>query len=110
MIGIDTVTISPQLVIQQQSIGVATRTKQFQGSDGILGIGPVDLTSDALSTKQLVPTVTDNLFSAGQIPYNLIGISYVPTSEVGQVNGELNFGATDQSKCVFFLPLPAIFG
>ena len=33
----DTVTLGPHLVIQSQSIGVATRSQGFEGIDGILG-------------------------------------------------------------------------
>ena len=33
----DTVTLGPDLVIQNQSIGVATSTQGFQDVDGILG-------------------------------------------------------------------------
>jgi len=41
-----------------------------------------------------IPTVTDNLFSAGTISANLIGVSFQPiTSPTGeQLNGELTWG------------------
>ena len=41
----DTVSLSKDLVIQNQSIGVASTAQGFNDVDGILGIGPVDLTS-----------------------------------------------------------------
>lgn len=94
----DTVTLGPGLVIQNQSIGVASSAQGFQGVDGILGIGPVDLTSSTLSTGELVPTVTDNLFSQGTISSDSIGISYEPTTADGSLNGELTFGGVDSSK------------
>lgn len=80
---------STGLVITKQSIGVASRSEGFDGVDGIVGIGPVDLTLgtrrpryvvkkvakysspnldlDTLSpdTRNTIPTVTDNLFSQG---------------------------------------------
>ncbi|KAJ3573547.1 hypothetical protein NP233_g2369 [Leucocoprinus birnbaumii] len=95
----DTVTLG-SLVIPRQSIGVATRSTGFEGTDGILGIGPVDLTLGTLSpaTNSLIPTVTDNLFANGQINANEIGISFEPTNTVEIVNGELTWGGTDSSR------------
>ena len=88
------------MVIENQSIGVASRAQGFNDVDGILGIGPVDLTEGTVSDNQPVPTVTDNLYSQGAIASNSIGIFYQPTTESGAVNGELNFGGIDSSKCV----------
>lgn len=112
---IDQVTISPDLVIQKQSIGVASTSQDFQGVDGILGIGPVDLTQGTLSTGEQVPTVTDNLFAQGTISSNSIGISYEPSTASpstpdapGVMNGELNFGGTDSTKIsgeITFVPI-----
>ncbi|KAI0345956.1 acid protease [Trametopsis cervina] len=104
----DTVTLGPSLVIQNQSIGVASTAQGFNDVDGILGIGPVDLTSGTLSTGQPVPTVTDNLFSQGTIASDSIGISYQPTTSDGAVNGELDFGGVDTAKTtsdVAFVPI-----
>jgi hypothetical protein len=43
---LDTVTLGNNLVIHNQSIGVASTAQGFNnGIDGILGIGPVDLTT-----------------------------------------------------------------
>ncbi|KAJ6598192.1 aspartic peptidase A1 [Mycena vulgaris] len=91
---LDQVTIAPGLVIPNQSIGVATSSDGFEGVDGILGIGPVDLTEDTLSpaTTTLIPTVTDNLFRQGTITSNEIGISFEPTTQVEVVNGEITWG------------------
>ncbi|KAJ6606850.1 aspartic peptidase A1 [Mycena sp. CBHHK59/15] len=94
------VTLATGLVIHNQSIGVATSSAGFEGVDGILGIGPVSLTLDTLSpaTTQLIPTVTDNLFSQGTISSDLIGISFEPTTQVEALNGEITWGGTDASK------------
>jgi hypothetical protein len=56
----DTVTLG-SASIKAQSIGVATESQGFGGVDGILGIGPVDLTVGTLSpgTTKSIPTVTD---------------------------------------------------
>jgi cathepsin E len=65
---IDQVTLGSGLVIPRQSIGVASTSSGFDGVDGILGIGPVDLTQGTVSGVGSVPTVTDNLFS--QVSFN----------------------------------------
>jgi len=106
----DTVTLASGLVITKQSIGVATRSEGFDGVDGIIGIGPVDLTSDTLSpdTTSTIPTVTDNLFSQGTITSNLVAVSFEPTTSESSTNGELTFGGTDSSKftgSISFAPL-----
>jgi cathepsin E len=110
----DTVTIAPGLVIPGQSIGVATTSTGFEGTDGILGIGPVDLTQGTLSpaTSTLIPTVTDNAFSRGIITADEIGISFAPTTSVEILNGELTWGGTDSSKftgSISFAPLTSTF-
>ncbi|KAH9065697.1 aspartic peptidase A1 [Lactarius vividus] len=96
----DTVTIGPGLVIPGQSIGVASTSTGFSGFDGILGIGPVDLTLGTLSpdTNTPIPTVTDNLFSQGTITSNLVAVSFEPTTTASVKNGELTFGGTDSTK------------
>ncbi|KAN0128880.1 Aspartic peptidase domain containing protein [Lactarius tabidus] len=97
---LDTVTISSGLVITKQSIGVAASSSGFSGFDGILGIGPVDLTVGTLSpdTNTPIPTVTDNLFSQGTIPSDLVSVSFEPTTTSSNANGELTFGGTDSTK------------
>ncbi|KZT33268.1 family A1 protease [Sistotremastrum suecicum HHB10207 ss-3] len=94
----DTVTLGSGLVITGQSIGVASRASGFDGVDGILGIGPVDLTEGTVSNANTVPTVTDNLKSQGTISTEVIGIYYAPTTSESVANGELTFGGTDSSK------------
>ncbi|KAI5119245.1 hypothetical protein M0805_008796 [Coniferiporia weirii] len=94
----DTVTLSSSLVITGQSIGVASSSEGFDGVDGILGIGPLDLTEDTVSGVSSVPTVTGNLFSQGKIPAAIVGVSFAPTQSDSITNGELTFGGTDSSK------------
>jgi len=106
----DTVTIAPGLVIPGQSIGVAATSVGFEGEDGILGIGPTDLTLGTLSpaTGSLIPTVTDNLARLGIISANQIGISFEPTTSIESLNGEITWGGTDSSKftgTIAFQPL-----
>ncbi|KAJ3991904.1 family A1 protease [Lentinula boryana] len=95
---IDQVTLSSSLVIKSQSIGVASSSEGFEGTDGIIGIGPDDLTEDTVSGVSTVPTVTDNLFSQGTIAEKVVAISFEPTTTDEVTNGELFFGGTDSSK------------
>ncbi|KAI0257081.1 aspartic peptidase A1 [Lactifluus subvellereus] len=106
----DTVTVAPSLVIPRQSIGVASNSTGFEGFDGILGIGPSDLTIGTLSpaVNTSIPTVTDNLFSQGAIASDLVSVSFEPTTTSSIKNGELTFGGTDPTKFtgkITFIPL-----
>ncbi|KAK3823850.1 MAG: family A1 protease [Linnemannia elongata] len=98
---IDTVSLGDGLVVQGQSIGVASSSDGFKsGVDGVLGLGPVDLTLGTLSpdTSATVPTVLDNLFNQGTIPAHSYGVSFEPTTSSSEVNGEITFGGVDSSK------------
>ncbi|KAL5492367.1 hypothetical protein ACEPAI_3814 [Sanghuangporus weigelae] len=94
----DTVTLSSSLVIDGQSIGVATTSSGLQNVDGILGLGPVDLTMGTVTGTSKVPTVVDNLYSQKKINTEVVGISYNPFTSSSQTNGELTFGGVDSSK------------
>ncbi|KAJ6611442.1 acid protease [Mycena sp. CBHHK59/15] len=98
----DEVTLSPKLVIKDQPIGVADQANQMDGLDGILGIGPVDLTLNTMtpdsSNKDGILTVTDNLLKQKLISSECIGVSYVPTTSADAANGSLSFGGPDSSK------------
>ncbi|KAH8984468.1 acid protease [Lactarius akahatsu] len=96
----DRVTLSPSLVVESQSIGVADTAQGFSGVDGILGIGPVDLTEGTVDGSELVPTITDNLFQQGTISTESIGIFYQPSTIASSLfsDGELTFGGIDESK------------
>ncbi|RPD60576.1 acid protease [Lentinus tigrinus ALCF2SS1-7] len=88
------------LTIQNQSFGSALLSEGFDDVDGILGIGPSDLTCGTLvpDVTGCIPTVTDNAFSQGLIDAHEIGISFEPTTSVGNQNGELTFGGIDPTK------------
>ncbi|EDR13127.1 uncharacterized protein LACBIDRAFT_230227, partial [Laccaria bicolor S238N-H82] len=116
----DQVSLGGNLTLKNQSIGVASKAKGFDGVDGILGIGPVDLTTGigffpflllAPLSSSPVPTVTDSLYSQGLIPTESIAISFNPTTSPGDdTNGELTFGATDTSKfngSINYVPITA---
>ncbi|KAF8626022.1 hypothetical protein AX15_005112 [Amanita polypyramis BW_CC] len=110
---VDNVTIEPGFTIRQ-SIGVATTAIGFTGYDGILGIGPVDLTRGTLSpdTNKIIPTVTDNAYNQGFLRVNKIGISFEPTVLPSTVNGELSWGGIDRRKFtgpITYAPITSTF-
>ncbi|KAF9245851.1 aspartic proteinase [Melanogaster broomeanus] len=96
----DRVDLGSGLVIYPQSIGVASSATGFQGVDGILGIGPEDLTQGTLtnSPSTLIPTVTQNLYTQGIISQMVVGVFFAPTTTVTSTNGELTFGGVDSTK------------
>lgn len=110
----DTVTLGSGLTITQQSIGVASTSTGFTGVDGIIGIGPLDLTQGTLtnSPATTIPTVTDNLYSEGIISEIVVGISFEPTTSQTNTNGELTFGGTDATKytgAITYTPLTTTY-
>ncbi|KAI0365370.1 family A1 protease [Pilatotrama ljubarskyi] len=95
----DSITLGSGLTIEKQSMGAALLSGGFTDVDGILGIGPQDLTCGTLLLgSQCIPTVTDNAFSQGLIPEHLVAISFEPTTTLDNTNGELTFGGIDNSK------------
>lgn len=88
----DRFSFSDHLTVNSQSFGVASSTDGFEGGlDGVLGIGPTDLTVGSLSdSRDPIATVTDNLFSQGTIPKALLGVFFAPFAE--NVPGVLSFG------------------
>ena len=97
----DQVTLSPSLVIHQQSIGAAHHTEGWRiPADGVLGVGPVALTLGTLTpdTSSLVPTVTNNLFMQHTIPVESVAFYFEPTNNIFSRNGEMMFGGTDSTR------------
>ncbi|KAJ6504591.1 acid protease [Mycena vitilis] len=94
----DQVTLGPELVIKNQPIGVADRTASMTDMDGILGIGPVDLTQGTTPGNAPVSTVTDNCKEQGLISNEIIGVCYKPTTGPNAADGWLSFGGPDSSK------------
>jgi hypothetical protein len=83
-----------------QSIGVAKTSTGFEGTDGIIGFGPEDLTEDTVSGVSEVPTFMQNLVSQGIISENILGVSFAQLtgSDEEDTNGELTFGGVDDTK------------
>lgn len=88
------------LTVSSQSIGAATSASGFDGVDGIIGFGPVDLTEGTVSNANTVPTFMDNLYSQGSISSEVLGVSFLPESgsDTSDTNGELTLGGVDSSK------------
>jgi len=88
------------LTVSDQSIGSATTSTGFTDVDGIIGFGPVDLTSDTVSNVDTVPTFMDNLYSAGSITKQVLGVYFTKESgsDTDDTNGELTLGGTDSDK------------
>lgn len=70
------------------------------GLDGILGLGPDDLTTVSTKSGQVIPTVTDNLAEQGITGARTVGISFVPSDSAGTPNGQLDFGGPNPSKFI----------
>ncbi|KAG1735318.1 acid protease [Suillus paluster] len=94
---LDTVTLNSHLVIEKQSIGVVADYHGNHSLDGILGLGPVDLTQGTVSNAYEVPTVMDNLYAQNTIISEVLGVFFSPASS-GDSSGELTFGGYDASK------------
>jgi len=79
--------------------------------DGVLGVGPTDLTYASVSGVELVATVTDNLYNQGIIGTKVLGIYFVPASYY-DTSGELTFGGYDASQItgpMNYVPLTTVF-
>lgn len=105
----DQLTFSSDLVFNQ-SIGVASTSSGFNDVNGILGIGPVNLTQGTVQDVDSVPTVVDSLFEQGLIENNLVSVFFQPT--IGDNTnpagtGELNFGGIDETIGfdIFYTPI-----
>ncbi|GLB38639.1 putative eukaryotic aspartyl protease [Lyophyllum shimeji] len=92
----DQVTLGGNLFVKNQTIGVASSARGFSGVDGILGIGPADLTTGPRAGPR-TPSVTENLLVSGIVPTASFGMAYHPTSK-NVANGEITFGAADTAK------------
>lgn len=88
------------LTVTSQSIGAASSSSGFNGVDGIIGFGPVDLTQGTVSNANTVPTFMDNLKSQGAIATEVLGVSFRPESgsDTNDNNGELTLGGVDSAK------------
>lgn len=93
----DTVTLTPDLVIKQQTIGVVMPNGEGW-YDGVLGLGPRDLTQGTVTGMSEVRTVSDNLYSQGKISTEVFGVYFSPKTNTSDQKGVLTFGGADKSK------------
>ncbi|KZP19634.1 acid protease [Athelia psychrophila] len=89
----DTLTLAPNVTVSNMTIDV----------DGILGLGPADLTMATLnnSAETSIPTITDVLYSSRVISTEVLGVYFTPASNStnsSSAQGELSWGAPDTSK------------
>lgn len=86
---LDQVTLAPNLVITNQSIGDALSYASFEGVDGIVGVGPVDLALGTLSpdTNATIPTAMNNLVSQGLIEDQIFGVYFAPSTNYSDASG-----------------------
>ncbi|KAG2355864.1 aspartic peptidase domain-containing protein [Suillus spraguei] len=97
----DTVTLGGGLAILNYDLAVAYTWNNVI-SDGVLGLGPEDLTLNTLTDRPGVtyPTFTNCLVSAGAIDHNIVGIFFRPTPNLDTNVGELSFGGVDYTKFI----------
>ncbi|KAG2368401.1 aspartic peptidase domain-containing protein, partial [Suillus spraguei] len=100
----DTITLGVGLTITDFKLCVAYESEGFnEGVDGILGIGPRELTRQTMLNHldDTIPTFTDYLYDQGKILQHIIGIFFQPsTTNPESQFGEVTFGGTDNTKYI----------
>ncbi|KAG1747746.1 acid protease [Suillus paluster] len=93
----DTVTLAPDFVIAKQSIGDALQYANFVGVDGIIGVGPVDLTKGTLSPDKntLIPTIMSNALKQGLIQKQILGVLFAPATTYNDTT--ITYGGIDHA-------------
>ncbi|KAG2356743.1 aspartic peptidase domain-containing protein [Suillus spraguei] len=100
---LDTVSLGRGLTIPKYKLAVGSTTSTNLGDDGILGLGPRDLTLNTLpdNAAATYPTFTDWLVTADVIDRNIVGIFFHPLTKNPDTDvGELAFGEPDYTKCI----------
>ncbi|KAG2370366.1 family A1 protease [Suillus spraguei] len=97
----DSMSFGPdELSINEMQFGVASTSQGFF-YDGVLAIGPRDLTRGILnSPEDILPTVTDCLVRQRTISRPIVGIFFQPVGE-GSVrlgHGEISFGVANPER------------
>ncbi|KAG6333844.1 hypothetical protein ID866_5242 [Astraeus odoratus] len=111
---LDQVTLAPNLIIKNQSIGDALSYAYFAGVDGIIGVGPTALTQGTLypSVDMEIPTVMDNAVAQHLIECNILGVYFAPTDSTNDTNGAITYGGVDSSlyvSSVMYTPLTTTY-
>ncbi|KAI8447316.1 aspartic peptidase domain-containing protein, partial [Phakopsora pachyrhizi] len=90
-IVVETVTIGDKTF--RQIIGVAKSSQSLPETDGMLGLGPTNLTLVITSKKdKAVPTIVDNLFTSQSYSF-----AFATTNEVKALNGRMTLGGVDST-------------
>lgn len=86
------------VTVSGQSLAVPTQEIGFDLFDGIVGLGPDDLTLTTLIQKpnQTIPTLTDTLAREGRIKKPLVALT-IPLATDPQ-SGSIDFGTPDSAK------------
>ncbi|KAG2361509.1 aspartic peptidase domain-containing protein, partial [Suillus spraguei] len=95
----DTVSLGYGATVTRMSIGVASDSRGM-ADDGILGIGPVGLTSGTLRNhpEETFSTITGHLYAQRVINQPLVGIFFQPNDRYSiDVGGELSFGEPNRA-------------
>ncbi|KAG2361552.1 aspartic peptidase domain-containing protein [Suillus spraguei] len=92
---VETVTLGDGLTVLNYELAVASTVSNLGGFDGVLGIGPRDLTVNTLRNDPpaTYPTFTDWLVTAGAIRQNIALLNRDTNV------GGLAFGEPDYTKC-----------
>ncbi|KAH8553065.1 aspartic peptidase domain-containing protein [Umbelopsis sp. PMI_123] len=94
----DRITLTSSVIISNETVGAVYKSKGLDGFDGILGVGPDDLTKGTTSDEKIIPTILTTLYKQGTIPAYEFSLSFAPTTKLSDANGELILGGTDSSK------------
>jgi hypothetical protein len=84
----DTVILAPHIVIAKQRIGDALQYADFENVDGIIGVGPVDLTQGTLSpdTGAVIPTIMNNAVKQQVLGKQILGVSFMPATTLNDTS------------------------
>ncbi|KAG8694113.1 hypothetical protein FRC09_010053 [Ceratobasidium sp. 395] len=97
----DTVIVG-NMTAKNQSISVASWSYGFEGTDGILGVGPVALTKGTITDSEntTIPTIMETLTRQHVIERNVLGAYFQPilSANATEANGELSFGGPDPTR------------
>ncbi|KAL7004103.1 hypothetical protein EMMF5_006369 [Cystobasidiomycetes sp. EMM_F5] len=99
------------LTATNQGIGAAKQQSGFDGSNGVLALGPTAggentiYNADGSAANVVYPTIVDTLFSEGQIPARKVGLSFVPTTSGNGGNkivgaGTITFGGVNPADYI----------
>jgi len=107
------ITLAPDIIIANQSIGDVVAYTYWPGVDGVLGVGPVGLTVGSLTPNitSLVPTVMDNARMQGLIQQQIMSVSFAPASinnETSKSSPSFQFNAGPNLFQMELSPLAAL--